>query len=218
MIVLGPLCVSADGLFVADEVEVDAHEHGDREDGDDESEEEKETLEMSVSTNRSAYKRAQFLSGRPCRRHRLESRVLGRGVDGAPNEEAFGFPWRGTEVINRRGRVERGLATRALGVWWTIQMSGTARRSVLFGWLVREIAGCSHGSERAICNLEALETHIRLVPIFLRLAQLETRGAFVGGKMGDGALGSLRSDPLIAVELANASFENLRRKISVLKP
>ena len=97
-------------------------------------------------------------------------------------------------------------------------MSSTARRSVLFGWLVRGIAGCSYGSERAICNHEALEIHIRLVRIFLRQAQLETRGAFVGGNMGDGAFGSPRSDPLIAVELANAIFESLRREISVLKP
>jgi hypothetical protein len=78
-------------------------------------------------------RRGRFLSGQPYRRRRLESRALGDGLDGAPVEEALGLPWRGTGAVNRRGRVERGLATLALGVWGTTQMSGTARRSVSVG-------------------------------------------------------------------------------------
>ena len=55
MIVMGPLCVIVDGLFVADTADVNADAEGDGEDGDDEGEEEKETLERttSVSANRS---------------------------------------------------------------------------------------------------------------------------------------------------------------------
>ena len=70
-------------------------------------------------------KRERFLSDRPCRRRQLESRALGHGIAGAPVEEALGFPWRGTAVVNRRGRVKRGLA-----VGQTTQMSRTANGSI----------------------------------------------------------------------------------------
>ena len=48
------------------------------------------------------------------------------------------------------------------------------------------MAGSSHGRERAIRDFEAPEAHIRLTHFFLRLDELETRGAFVGGRAGDG--------------------------------
>ena len=83
-----------------------------------------------------------------------------------------------------------------------------------FSWLVRKMAGSSQGLERAICDLEAPEAHIRLAHFFLRLDELETRGAFVGGRAGDSALGSLAAvhEEIIALKHANASFEkgNLR--------
>ena len=72
------------------------------------------------------------------------------------------------------------------------------------------MAGISHGRERAIRNLEAPEAHIRLVSFFLRFDELETRGAFVGGRAGGSALGGLvavNEDILIALESANASFK-----------
>ena len=72
------------------------------------------------------------------------------------------------------------------------------------------MAGISHGRERAIRNLEAPEGHIRLVSFSLRFDELETRGAFVGGRAGGSALGGLAAvneDILIALESANASFK-----------
>ena len=81
---------------------------------------------------------------------------------------------------------------------------------VSISWLVRKMAGSSHGLERAIRDLEVPEAHIRLAHFFLRLDELETSGAFVGGRAGDGALGSLATileEIPIAFERANASFE-----------
>ena len=69
------------------------------------------------------------------------------------------------------------------------------------------MAGISHGQERAIRNLETPEAHIRLVNFSLRFDELETRGAFVGGRAGGSALGGLAAvneDILIALESANA--------------
>jgi hypothetical protein len=72
-----------------------------------------------------------------------------------------------------------------------------------------------YGLELEIRGPEVLDAYIRLAHFFLRLDELETRGALVGGKAGDGALGSLAAvhkEILIALERANASFEkgNLR--------
>ena len=78
------------------------------------------------------------------------------------------------------------------------------------------MAGSSHGRERAIRNLEAPEAHIRLVRFFLRLDELETRGAFVGDRAGGSALGGLAAvneDILIAFESATRA---LRRVISLV--
>ena len=113
-------------------------------------------------------------------------------------------------MVNRDGRVERGLAAPVLGVWGTDNPDVWHGKLVSISWLVRKVAGSSHGLERAIHDLEAPEADIRLAHFFHRLDELETRGAFVGGRAGDGALGSFATileEILIALECANASFE-----------
>ena len=67
------MCPGSDGLPLADVAYVDADADGEGEDGDDEGEEEKKLERMTpASENQRVYGR--FLSGRPCRRRRLESR------------------------------------------------------------------------------------------------------------------------------------------------
>ena len=45
--------------------------------------------------------------------------MLGHGPDEAHVEEALSILWRGTGFVTRGGRVERGLAALAFGVWGT---------------------------------------------------------------------------------------------------
>ena len=70
--------------------------------------------------------------------------------------------------------------------------------------------GSHMGERERFATLRPPEAQIRLVSFSLRFDELETRGAFVGGRAGGSALGGLAAvneDILIALESADASFK-----------
>ena len=199
------LCPSSDGLPLADAAYVDADADGEGEDRDDEGEEKKLERMTSASENQRVYGR--FLSGRPCRRRRLESRsAWAWGLTGPPLKMPLAFLGKRPEAVKSTWKSRERLG-RSCGWYLGDDPDVWHGSPVSISWYVRKMAGRLRGIKRAIRDLRLAH--------FLRLDELEMCGAFVRDKTGARALGSLavvHEEVLIALEGVNTSIEkdNLR--------
>ena len=189
VVVLGPLSLSADALFK------DVNADSDGEGGKDE--------ERRITGNagaddirvgepkRGRCQCGRYLSGLPGCHCRLESHTLEHGGLSLKN------PWLSMAMNQGCQSMKKSRASLGCSCAWTLASGRQLRCLVrLINWLVRKMAGSSHGLERTIRDLDALEAHVRLACFSLCLDQLKAFGVFVRGKRRDTTLWEASQRPI----------------------